>query len=274
VLLLLSIALMSLDHNQQGRLEGLRSVLSVVVYPLQSLINLPVDTAQWLRKSLVTHKVLMEENARLRRENLLLRLRTQKFAALESETRRLRELLEVSTEVGEQALLATVLTAGLEPSSRQIILNKGSQQGVYLGQPIVDAHGIMGQVVHVGPFSSTGMLITDVNHAIPVRINRNGLRAVATGTGVGNTLALSYVPLSADVQKGDLIVSSGMDGHFPPGYPVGQVTRVEIDAGEPFAKISAAPISRLNRAYEALLVWPPYKPMEARQFSSATMVSR
>jgi rod shape-determining protein MreC len=161
-----------------------------------------------------------------------------------------------------------------DPATRHIVLDKGSQQGVYLGQPIIDAHGIMGQVVHVGPFSSTGMLITDVSHAHPVRINRNGHRAIATGTGAGNALELSYVPLNADVREGDLIVSSGLDGRFPPGYPVGQVSRVQLDSGASFAKIAMVPTARLSRAYEALLVWPPYKSAEAGRFSSATMVSR
>ncbi len=265
---------MTLDHYKQGQLEGVRSALSVVVYPLQYLVNLPVEVGQWLRKSLLTRQALMEQNARLRRENLLLKLRSQKFAALQAENRRLRELLESSMEVGERALLANVLAIEPDPSTRQIVLDKGSQQGVYLGQPIVDAHGIMGQVVHVGPFSSTGMLITDVSHALPVRINRNGLRAIVTGTGAGNTLELSYVPLNADVQQGDLIVSSGLDGRFPPGYPVGQVSRVELDSGAPFAKIAVVPTARLSRAYEALLMWPPYRSAEARRFSSATMVSR
>lgn len=255
-------------------MEAVRSALSVVVYPLQYLVNLPVEVGQWLSKSLITRQALVEENARLRRENLLLRLRSQKFAALQAENSRLRELLESSMEAGERALLANVLAVETDPSTRQIVLDKGSQQGVYLGQPIVDAHGIMGQVVHVGPFSSTGMLITDVSHALPVRINRNGLRAIAIGTAAGNTLELSYVPINADVRENDLIVSSGLDGRFPPGYPVGQVTRIELDSGAPFAKITAVPTAQLSRAYEALLVWPPYKPTEARRFSSATMVSR
>ena len=273
VLFVLSIALMALDHYKQEQLEQVRSALSVVIYPLQYLVNLPVEVSQGLSQSLITRQALLEENARLRRENLLLRLRSQKFASLEAENRRLQELLESSMEVGERALLANVLAVEMDPSTRQVVLNKGSQQGVYLGQPIVDAHGVMGQVVHVGPFSSTGMLITDVSHALPVRINRNGLRAIATGTIAGNALELNYVPINADVRKGDLIVSSGLDGCFPPGYPVGQVTRVELGSGAPFAKVIVAPTAKLSRAYEALLVWPPYK-STGGQLSSARMVSR
>lgn len=254
VLLLLSIVLMTVDHRL-GRVEPLRAALSVVVYPLQYVVNLPVEFGQWIKESLVTHQALIEENARLRHQHLLLKSRSQKFAALESENMRLRELLASSIEVGDRMLIADVLAVELEPSTRQMVLNKGSQQGVYLGQPIIDADGIVGQVIHVSPFSCTGLLITASSHALPVQVNRSGLRAIANGTGSGDGLELAYVPLNGDVRQGDLIVTSGMDGRFPAGYPVGKITGVAVDPGEPFAKITAVASAQFNRAREVLLVW-------------------
>lgn len=248
--------MMTVDHRLHT-LEPLRSLLSTVVYPIQYLVNVPIALGQQVNNLLLSRNTLLQENSRLRHENLMLRMRTQKYAALETENVRLRELLDSSQDVGEKVLVAEVLAVEFDPSARQVLLNKGSEQGVFVGQPIVDAHGVMGQVTHVSPVSCTGMLITDVSHALPVQINRNGVRAIAMGTGDHNILDLAYIPLSADVRKGDLIVSSGMDGRFPSGYPVGEIVRVEQISGEPFIKVTAMPSAQLHRAHEALLVWTP-----------------
>jgi rod shape-determining protein MreC len=203
-----------------------------------------------------------------------LKSRSQKFAALEAENMRLRELLDSSVKAGEKVLVADVVAVQLEPSMKQLVLDKGSQQGVYLGQPIIDSEGILGQVVHVGPVSCVGMMITDSSHAIPVQINRNGLRAVATGTGSPDGLELTYVPVNSDVREGDLIVSSGMDGRFPAGYPVGQVKGVSIEPGELFAKVTVAASARFNTAREVLLVWPTNATADATGEASGSMVAR
>ncbi len=255
MLLTASIVLMTLDHKF-GQLEKLRSSLSLVVYPVQFLVNFPVQTGSWLNETLTGRQALLDENARLREHNLMLKSRSQKYAALEAENMRLRELLDSSVNAGEKVLVADVVAVQLEPSMKQVVLNKGSQHGVYVGQPIIDSEGILGQVVHVGPVSCIGMLITDSSHAIPVQINRNGLRAVATGTGASDALELTYVPINGDVREGDLIVSSGMDGRFPAGYPVGQVKGVSVEPGELFAKVTVAASARFNTAREVLLVWP------------------
>ncbi len=255
---------MTIDHRQH-HVETVRSALSVVVYPFQYLVNLPVEMGQWVVNSLVTRESLLKENARLREEHLLLSSKLQKFAALEVENQRLNELLESSFKVGERVLVAELLAVELERFQRQIVINKGSREGAFNGQPVVDAAGIMGQIVHVGPFSSTVMLITDASHAIPVQVNRNGLRAVAIGTGATNNLELEYIPNNADIRVGDLIVSSGLGSRFPPGYPVGQVTRVAIDPGEPFAKVTAIPSAKLDRSREVLLVWPQDQTGEVNQ---------
>lgn len=247
--------LMFADHRQHY-LEEVRSTLSVVIYPLQLLINAPFKAADWASSEFRTHQRLMQDNARLSIENLRLRAQLQKFDAMENENMRLRELLESSFKAGDRVLITELLRVNMEPYTHQIILNKGSQQEVFAGQPVIDAEGIMGQVVHVGPFTSTVMLITDPNHALPVEVNRNGLRSIAIGTGELLQLELLYIPPNGDIKVGDLLVSSGLGGRFPAGYPVAIVTRVDIKPGQRFARVLAEPKAELQRTRELLLVWP------------------
>ncbi|MGH8509994.1 MAG: rod shape-determining protein MreC [Gammaproteobacteria bacterium] len=255
LLLLTSLGLMIVDHRRE-QLEDVRGALSLVVYPLQYVVNLPQELVRVARKALVTQTSLIAENRHLRRQNLMLRTRSQRFAALEAENMRLRELLESSLEVSERVLVADVIALELVPPSRTVVLDKGSQQGVYQGQPIIDGDGIMGQIIHVNPISSTALLITDISHALPVQINRSGVRAIASGSGSVDGLELAHVPLNADVKRGDLIVSSGLDGRFPAGYPVGVVTEISVDPGEPFAKVMAVASAKVEQAREVLLLWP------------------
>jgi rod shape-determining protein MreC len=220
---------------------------------------MPVHGGRMLMESITTRHDMMADNERLRAQNLLLKTRLQKFAALESENMRLRELLESSMEVGERALVADLLGVETEPSSRQVVLNKGTRHGVYLGQPVVDSDGVTGQITHVGPFTATAMLITNPKHALPVQVNRNGVRAIATGAD-GDALSLSFVPTNADIRVGDLIISSGLGGRFPAGYPVGEVKQVVRTPGVPFAKVVVMPSARLARTQQVLLLWPEEKP--------------
>jgi rod shape-determining protein MreC len=251
----LSFLLISVDHKHQ-HLAALRAGLSVVIYPIQYAVSLPVRMVDAVAETLATHRSLLRDNQDLRKENLLLRSRGQKFAALESENRRLRALLDSTAELGEDVVVADVLAIETTAAKRQIVINKGSLQHVYIGQPIADAHGILGQVVEVGRFSSTAILITDARHAIPVQINRNGLRAIASGGDTNEELSLSFVPNNADVAVGDLVVSSGLDHRFPAGYPVGEITGIDSVASEPFAHIRVKPSAHVGRAREVLLVWP------------------
>ena len=247
--------MMTIDHRY-SHLETVRSALSVFVYPVQYVVNLPVTFTRWAKESLATHDLLVEENERLRNERLVLNSKLQKFEVLESENERLRKLLESSFKLNDRVLIAELLAVDMQPFRHTVVINKGKREGAYDGQPIVDANGIMGQIVHVGPFSSTVLLITDPTHAIPVQINRNGLRAVAVGTGQRQSLQLEYLPNNADVQMGDLIVSSGLGSRFPSGYPVGVVTDIKLDPAEPFAKVIVAPSAKLDQSREVLLVWP------------------
>ncbi len=246
---------MTIDHRL-GALESVRSALSVLVYPVQYAVNAPATFGHWIKQSFVTHDSLLAENERLRKEQLLISSKLQKFETLESENERLRRLLESSFKLSDRVVIAELLAVDLQPFRHTVIINKGKREGVFDGQPIVDASGIMGQIVHVAPFSSTVLLITDPTHAIPVQINRNGLRAIAVGTGQSHTLQLEHLPNNADIEKGDLIVSSGLGSRFPAGYPVGIVTDITLDPAEPFAKVMVQPSAKLEQSREVLLVWP------------------
>jgi len=254
-LVILSTLMMSLDHRQ-NHLEGIRSTLSLLVYPLQYFVNLPVAASRWLGDSFSSRETLQTENARLKLQQTLYKGKLLKLQSLKAENMRLRELLQSSKKVSERVLIGELLAVDLEPLTRQIVINKGSYHEAYLGQPLMDTEGAMGQIVHLGPFSSTAMLITDANHAIPVQVNRNGLRAIALGTGAPDKLDIPYLPISADIDEGDLLTTSGLGGRFPPGYPVAMVTEVRKDPTLPYAIITAMPTAQLEQAREVLLVWP------------------
>lgn len=249
----LSLVTMALDHYQH-HLEGLRDVLATTVYPLQALIDLPYDAAQSLSETLASRSALLEENASLHRRQLFMNAQLQKLTALEAENRRLRLLLESSVQLGERVLIAELLQVDFDPYRHQILLDKGTRHGVRVGQPLLDEDGIVGQVIHANAFTSTAILITDPNHALPVQVNRNGLRTLALGTGDFHALDLPHVPNNDDIRPGDLLVTSGLGGRFPRGYPVAKVVRVEFDPSRPFARIVARPTAHLDRRREVLLI--------------------
>ncbi len=251
----LSAALMVMDHKYKS-LESVRASLSVVIYPIQLLVEVPDIVSEWFSESLTTRRHLQEENDSLRTQIFMQNAQMQKLAALEAENIRLRELLDSSFEVGEKVIIAELLSVNLDPYKHQIVINKGQLDDVYPGQPLLDAEGVMGQIVHAGPYTSTAVLITDTAHAIPVQVNRNGLRSIALGSGTINRLDLPYIPNSADVQPGDLLITSGLGGQFPPGYPVAVVSAVQHDPGRTFSQVVATPLAQLNRSREVLLVWP------------------
>lgn len=250
--------MMVMDHRQQ-HMDTVRSALTTVIYPIQYLINLPSGVGEWLSESLSSRQTLIEENNTLRSQQFLYDTQLQKLDALSSENMRLRALLESSIKVDERVLIAELLSVDMKPFSQQVIISKGSRNDVYSGQPILDASGIHGQVVHVTPFNSTAMLITDPSHALPVQVNRSGQRAIAMGTGESDRLELPHLPNNADIEVGDLLVTSGLGGRFPPGYPAARVTSVKRNPGQPFAEVQAEPTGKLESAREVLLVWnnPP-----------------
>lgn len=254
LLALASIVMMYADHRQH-HLEGIRAGLQVMVMPIQFMVHLPFAISHWAQESLSTHTTLLETNRQLRHQQTLQESRLQKLFAFEEENRRLRALLQSSQRDWEQVLIAEILTVDFDPFKHLIQINKGSSDGVFTGHPILDAHGVMGQVIHVGPFSSTAILLTDPNHAIPVRVNRTGLRAIAMGTGQAEELEIPHIPNSADLRVGDLLVSSGLGMRFPSGYPVARISAITLNPAEPYATITATPIAHLTLAREVLLVW-------------------
>ena len=255
MLVSLSVVLMVMDHKYKS-LESVRDALSLLVYPIQLVVELPGAMSDWFNESLATRRKLQEEIDSLRTQHFMQQAQMQKFSALQEENIRLRELLDSSFEIGEKVLIAELMSVNLDPYKHQVMINKGELHDIYPGQPLVDAEGVMGQVVHAGPYSSTAMLITDTSHAIPVQVNRNGLRSIALGSGTINRLELPYIPNSADIQPGDLLITSGLGGRFPPGYPVATVTAVQHDPGNAFASVVATPLAHLNRSREVLLIWP------------------
>jgi len=266
VLVIASVALMTADHRWHS-LELVRSTLSTVVYPLQYAIDLPIKLYYWADEVLSTKQQLLEKNREFQARHLENRVQLQKLDIIEKENDRLRRLLSATPKATERLLISEIINVDVDPYRQLILLNKGSNHDVYRGQPIIDAHGIMGQIVHVAPLSSTAMLITDASHAIPVQIDRTGLRAVASGTGQIDQLVLHHLPHNADIQPGDLLISSGLGGVFPPNYPVATVTNVEHIAGEPFATVTATPLAQLDTSREVLLVWrnAPAQPAEENE---------
>ena len=245
---------MTVDHRLHY-LEEVRAALSAVVYPIRYVVDLPGSAGGWLSEHLAFRQRLLEENQALHAEHLEVSARLQKMAALEAENDRLRKLLDSSPKAGERVLIAELLSVELDPYKQQVVVNKGRVHEAYEGQPLLDADGIMGQLVHVGPLTATAMLITDSGHGTPVQVNRNGLRTIAVGTGESDRLELPYLPNSADLVEGDLLVTSGLGGRLPPGYPVAVVSRIVHNPGLPFAEVHATPTAQLDRSREVLLVW-------------------
>ncbi|UCE90508.1 MAG: rod shape-determining protein MreC [Pseudomonadota bacterium] len=255
ILAVLSVTLMTLDHRT-SYVQAVRAGIAVLLYPLQYAITIPGDAAEWIAEGFTTRRRLMEENSTLHTQNQLLQAQLQKFASLEAENIRLRELLQSSREVGERMLVAELVSVEIDPYQRLVRLNKGDLHDVYAGQPLIDPNGVMGQVIQVDPLYSTAILITDPSHTLPVQVNRNGVRAIAVGTGAGGQLELPYQPNNADIRVGDLLVTSGLGGVYPAGYPAATVVSVEINPRLPFARIVAAPNADMDRGRQVLLVWP------------------
>jgi len=235
--------------------EALRSALSVLVYPLQALADLPANASNWINQLTLGREELQQNNQQLHKENLKLRAELQLYNSLKAENERLRDLLGSSYKIGNRILVAELSSMDLDPFRQQVIIKKGRNSGAYEGQAVLDAHAVMGQVIHVTPLDATVLLITDPQHALPVQILRNGLRTIATGTGQINRLELPYLPNNTDIREGDLLVTSGMGKKFPAGYPVAKVSQVNREPGKAFATVIAEPQARLDRIQELLLVW-------------------
>ena len=236
--------------------SSIRSMINVIVGPLYRIADIPDTLASFGNSAVRSRQDILDENQRLKAESIVLRGRAQRMAALVAENSRLRALLNSTALVADDDLVIAELI-GVSPAidRHQIILNKGSNSGVYVGQPVLDAAGLMGQVLEVSPTYSRVILITDQSHAVPVQISRNGMRAVVEGVGNYDQLLMPNVAQTADIVVGDLLVSSGLGGRFPVGYPVAEVIEIDRIEGSAFLRVSAAPAAKLNRIRHVLLVF-------------------
>jgi len=245
---------MFIDHHQQ-HLKGLRKAISTFITPIIILADIPADFFAWSGEKLMSRSQLSRENSRLRNESLILKAQLQKYIAMQAENARLRHLLGTENKQVERRLVAEIIHIDSDPFSMKFMINKGSQDDVYIGQTVIDAHGIVGQIVEVSLVTSRVLMISDATHAIPVRVNRNGIRAIVVGTGQINQLALQYVPDTTDIKVGDLLLSSGLGLRFPDGYPVATVFSISHNPGEAFSQILATPSAKLEQSAPVLLVW-------------------
>lgn len=254
VLSALALTLMVLD-NRNEHLEDVRRFLAAATYPIKVVIDAPFAVKRWASESLGGAGSLGDEVDALRTRLMVQDARLQRMAALEAENARLRALLDSTAKVGDRVLIAEIMSVDMDPFRHRIVVNKGSQDRVYVGQAMIDSEGIVGQITRDQVFSAEAILITDADHALPVELVRNRLRTIAVGTGQIDRLDLPFLPRNADVREGDLLVTSGLGGTFPAGYPVGTIASVSGKTGEPFLTVTATPAAALNRIREVLLIW-------------------
>jgi len=265
---LLALALIIVD-KRYDHLGKIRRLLSVVAYPVQIAVASPFEGWHWFRDSISTRDALRADKTKLEAELRVAQFRLQRYEALEAETQRLRALRDNTAGVTDRFVIGDVMNVDLDAFRERVLVDKGAGDGVYVGQAVLDSGGVFGQVARVGQLTSEVILVSDAAHAIPVQINRNGLRTVAVGTGDTNRLKLPYLPTSADVVAGDLLVTSGLGGGFPAGYPVGTIAEVKRDPAQSLADVDVKPAAALDRSRELLFVWlkpqaaelpPPPKP--------------
>lgn len=253
-----SVGIMMLDHRS-NYLDTVRLWMGAAANPIYTVVQAPSQALSWLTGSFADRGRLRTENAELSEQLRLARVKLLQFDSLREENVRLRAVREASAGVGGRTMIAEIMRVDVDPFRHRVRINQGADDGVFLGQPVLDAFGIVGQVVQVDKYTATLILISDAEHAIPVQVNRNGIRSIAVGAGDLNKLSLPYLTVESDVKAGDLLVSSGLDGIFPAGYPVASVTKVERNTADTFATVEARPLAQLDRDREVLLLWadPP-----------------
>lgn len=254
LVVLLALGIWFADQRGVPLLTAIRGSMDWLLQPLRWATNVPGNLAD-AGGELKNYSALLAENERLKQEQFKAQARLLLLDALEAENRRIRQLMASSSALDQKVLIAEIVGTNQAPYRHQITLNKGAEEGVYFGQAIVDAYGVMGQVVRVNPTSSVALLVTDPAHGIPVEVNRTGLQTIARGGGDGRVLSLPFLPGNADVKVGDLLVSSGLGGRFPAGYPVGEIFDIRRTTGDHFMEASAYPSARLNQGRQTLLVW-------------------
>lgn len=251
--LALACVLMVLDHRN-GWLHRVRYTASVAIEPVYRLAAWPGEAARGISTALTQRRALIDDNKRLRETLLLAQARLNRLGAVAEQNTRLKQLLDTRRMLGMDVQLARLIDVDLGPARNRVMIDAGAAEGVHAGQVVIDAHGVMGQVIEVLPHTCIALLITDPDHAIPVVDERSGLRGIAHGSGALDKLSVSDIPLSADVKIGDRISTSGLGGRFPAGFPVGIITSIGPDPSGMFAQASAQPAAALARSGEVLLL--------------------
>ena len=250
----MALGLLAVDHLSDA-LDGVRSTLTVLVTPIVYVADYPSRSVEGAQEIFASRSDMREQLVRQEQEVLLLRAKTEKMAALTAENNRLRSLLGSAAKLQDNVLVAELIGVDPDPERLQVIIDKGTEAGVFVGQPLLDAEGLMGQVIETSLFTSRVLLISDDLHSVPVQVIRSNLRLIAQGAGASGLLELVHVPDTADIRVGDALVSSGLGNRFPVGYPVGTVNRVEHDSGKPFALVTAVPSASLAKSRHVLLVF-------------------
>ncbi|WP_440876236.1 rod shape-determining protein MreC [Thalassotalea sp. PLHSN55] len=256
VLVLFCSALLIFFDHKLASFDTVRGYLQSFVSPLQYLATTPKQMVTWAAENLATREQLIEENQNYQRQALAFDQQLMELNILKQENDRLRSLLASPLRADIKKMVAEIVSVNSDPYTHQIVINRGASDGAYEGQPVIDDQGIVGQILHVGTNTSRVILMTDVTHAVPVRINRNGVRLVATGTGRIDRLTLNHVPHSTDIVSGDLLVTSGLGGKYPEGYPVATVISVTKNESNAFAKVLSVPVAQIDRIRYLLLLWP------------------
>ncbi len=258
LLAILSISLMIADQRLAS-IQRIRSELSIAIVPFQYLVSAPVKAFDSLSQSLASREALKSENADLKVQLLLLKGQLQKFVAVEKENRQLRALLQSQPRASVRMHVAQIIAIDGDAFSQEVVLNQGRRNHVYIGQPVLDANGVIGQVIAADPITSHVLLLTDTRSAIPVMDTRSNVRGILRGTGKSETLKLMHISTTTDIRVGDLLETSGLGKRFPAGYPVGIVSNIANDAGEEFVNITVKVSANLNRSSLVLLIWQQEK---------------
>ena len=270
---MLSFVLVFVDHTTSW-LDGSRSLLTVVLTPIVVTADLPNRSVRGIQDIFSSREDLRSRITGLESELIFLRVKTERMAALISENNRLRGLLGSAAKLQDNVLVAELVGVSPDPEEQEVLIDKGSENSVFVGQPVLDSRGLVGQVVEVSPFSSRVLLISDARHSVPVQVLRSNLRFIARGTGIGQQLELQHVNSTADIKVGDQLLSSGLGNRFPVGYPVGVVGKVAFKPGKPFAEVLAKPNAQLDRSRHVLLVFTETRFLEETNTSTGKIGDR
>lgn len=274
VLVLFCSALLIFFDHKMNSFESARGFLQSMISPLQYLATAPKQMMNWAAENIVTRRQLIADNEQYKINELVFHEQALQLDIVKKENERLRALLASPLRGDARKMVAEILAVDSDPYTHQVVINRGANDGVFEGQAVIDDEGIVGQILHVGTSSSRVLLITDVTHAVPVRISRNGVRLIASGVGVIDRLTHNHVPHSTDIRVDDVLVTSGLGGKFPEGYPVAKVSSVVQDESREFARIQSQPVAKIDRLRYVLLLWPEQSEVASAKNVSTKIVNK